>query len=355
LSFAVKGGYATDSFIAMPNLTETDVTLCFVAGTRIATPRGEVPVEQLAPGDEVLTLGGATQPITWIGVGRVLATRGRRTAATPVIVRRGALADNVPCRDLHITKGHSLFIDGVLIPAEFLVNYRSIVWDDAAREVDIYHIELARHDVLIADGAPAESYRDDGNRWLFHNANAGWEDRPPQPPCAPVLTGGALVDEIWGRLLKRVPAPRRRALTDEPDLHLLVDGRRLDAVTKASGASVFALQMPPRSLCLRSRAAAPAELGVARDPRRLGVALRRIVIRQGTRFRVMEADDPSFVCGFHAFEPDEGFRWTNGDATVPMELFTQFAGPLELVLYVAQSARYPLPTPESQGRVSTMR
>ena len=60
---------------------------------------------------------------------------GRRSAATPVVVRKGALADNVPYRDLRVTKGHSLFLDGVLIPVEFLVNHRSIQWDDRAREV----------------------------------------------------------------------------------------------------------------------------------------------------------------------------------------------------------------------------
>src|SRR6201999_3052108 len=123
----------------------------------------------------------------------VLATRGRRGPATPVIVLRGALADNVPRRDLRVTKGHVLLVDGVLIPVEFLVNHHSICWDDRAQEVAVYHVELDRHDVLIANGAPAESYRDDGNRWLFQNANSGWH-LPPQGPYAPVLTGGPIVD-----------------------------------------------------------------------------------------------------------------------------------------------------------------
>ena len=140
-----------------------------------------------------MTLSGEARPIAWIGTGRVLATRGRRNAATPVIVRKGALADNVPHRDLRVTKGHALYLDGVLIPVEFLVNHRSILWDDRAQEVTIYHIELETHDVLLANGAPAESYRDDGNRWLFQNANSGW-DLPPQAACAPVLTGGPVVD-----------------------------------------------------------------------------------------------------------------------------------------------------------------
>jgi hypothetical protein len=88
-------------------------------------------------------------------------------------VRKGALADNVPHHDLRTTKGHSLFIDDVLIPVEFLVNHRSIFWDDRAQEVIVYHIELETHDALIANGAAAESYRDDGNCWLFQNANSG--------------------------------------------------------------------------------------------------------------------------------------------------------------------------------------
>ncbi len=161
------------------------VAVCFLAGTRIATPIGETPVEALSVGDLVRTASGRDRAIKWIGTGQVLATPGRRTANTPVIVRKGALADAVPSRDMRVTKGHSLFLDGVLIPAEYLVNHRSIIWDDRAREVTIYHIELETHDVLIADGAPAESYRDDGNRWQFRNANSDW-GLPPQPACAPV-------------------------------------------------------------------------------------------------------------------------------------------------------------------------
>jgi hypothetical protein len=194
-------------------------TLCFCAGTRIATPSGEILVERIATGDLVLTRTGEARPVAWVGVGRVLATRGRRTAATPVIVRKGALADNVPHHDLRVTKGHAVYLDDVLIPIEFLVNHRSILWDDRAQEVELYHLELDSHDVLLANGAPAESYRDDGNRWLFGNANSGW-DLPPKEPCAPVVTGGPVVDAVWQRLLDRAGGPGRMPTTDEPDLIL---------------------------------------------------------------------------------------------------------------------------------------
>jgi hypothetical protein len=323
-----------------PSADGADVSvLCFCVNTLIQTPSGQVAVQHLAIGDAVLTLSGVTRRIVWIGTGKVLATRGHRTAATPVIVRKSALADNVPNRDLHLTKGHSLYLDGVLIPVESLINHRSIVWDDRAQEVELYHIELESHDVLIANGAPAESYRDDGNRWLFRNANSGW-DSAPLEPCAPILSGGELVDAEWRRLLDRAGPRPRVPTTDDPDLHLLVDGQRVDAISRHGEAYVFALCASPEEVRIVSRAAAPDQLGVARDPRVLGAALRQIALRNGTRFRVIKAADERLAEGFHAFEPQAGLRWTNGDAVLPMMMFHGLPGPMELVLHVGCTSTY---------------
>ncbi len=313
--------------------------LCFLRGTQIAIPGGQVAVERLAIGDEVVTLRGGIQRIIWIGEGRVLATRGRRNAATPVIVRKGALAENVPNHDLRITKAHSLYIDDVLIPVEFLVNHRSILWDDRAQEVSLYHIELENHDVLLANGAPAESYRDDGNRWLFQNANSGW-GLPPQEPCAPVLTGGPVVDTIWRRLLDRSGPRAGLPRTDDPDLHLLVDGIRLNGARRNGNVHVFRLPSIPADVRIVSRAAVPQELGLARDPRSLGIALRRVALWQASRLRIIEAEDPSLTEGLHAFETDNGVRWTNGDAVLPSALFDDLAGPVELELTIPSTTHY---------------
>jgi hypothetical protein len=319
---------------------QTTITaLCFLPDTLIGTPAGQVKVQHLATGDLVKTASGAARPIAWIGTGKVLATRGRRGPATPVIIRKGALAPNVPAHDLRVTKGHSLYLDGALIPVEFLVNHRSIEWDDLAQEVKLYHIELETHDVLLANGAPAESYRDDGNRWMFQNANSGW-DQPAKAPCAPVLTGGPVVDAVWRRLLDRAGPRPGWPLTQDPDLCLLADGVRIDT-TKLSGAvRTFVLPNRPAELRIASRAGSPQELGLARDPRVLGVALRRIVLRQGSWSAVADAEDERLTEGFHHYEAALGLRWTDGEATLPAALFDGIEGSFELDLELAGSTRY---------------
>ena len=330
-------GDATTAFTT-PNAV-VDRVICFLAGTKIATPSGHRAVEQLAVGDPVATAGGVVRPITWIGTGRVLATRGQRNAATPVIVCKGALGPNLPFADLRVTKGHALWFDGVLIPVEFLVNHRTILWDDRAQEVAIYHIELATHDVLLANGAPAESYRDDGNRWLFHNANSGWNE-PAKPPCAPVLTGGPVVDAVWRRLLDFSGPRPGLPLTADPDLHLLADGQRLDAAGQRGLMSVFNLPHRPASLRLMTRVAAPQELGLARDPRCLGVAVSRIDVSDGVTCRTVLAGDALLARGFHPFEPCSLMHWTDGDAELPMALLDGLEGPMEVTVHLKATARY---------------
>ncbi len=314
--------------------------VCYLRGTNILTPTGEVPVERLTVGDAVATRNGIKRLI-WIGTGCAQVVRGQRSAATPVIVRKSAIADNVPNRDLRITKGHSLFIDRVLIPAEFLINHRTILWDDTAQDVSVYHLELEDHDVVFANGTPAESYRDDGNRWLFRNANSGWH-LPPKPPCAPVLTGGPVVDAIWRRLLDRAGPPPSLPVTNDPDVHLLVDGKRIEPAARAGGDFVFRLPSCPGSVRIRSRHGVPAELGLARDPRLLGVAVKRVQVSSGWQLVQIDAGDDRLVDGFHGYEPDDRLRWTNGDAGLPTALFSSFGGPTELVLNLTGRMSYPL-------------
>ena len=55
---------------------------------------------------------------------------------------------------------------------------------------------------------------------------------------------------------------------------------------------------------------------------------------------MIEAEDERLTVGFHAFEADNGLRWTDGDAAIPERLLTGFAGPLEITLRLGGSTTY---------------
>ncbi len=215
-----EGDYAADFFHLTPDADgySTDITVdgtpCYCRGTLILTEGGERPVEDLRIGDRLVTLSGEARPIRWIGrrsySGRFAASN---PDVLPVLIRPGALADDVPRRDLVVSPLHALFLDGCLVPASALVNGVSIVQLDEVEQVDYFHLELDTHDVLFAEGTPAESFVDDDSRGMFHNAAEYRALHPdiglrPALYCAPRLDGGEALEAMRRRLARRAdPAP----------------------------------------------------------------------------------------------------------------------------------------------------
>ena len=193
---------------------------CYCPGTLILTNAGEVAVERLAIGDQVVTASGALRPIRWIGH-RSYAGRFLRGQAhlLPVRIGAGALADGVPRRDLLVSPLHAMFLDGVLIPASALVNGASIVQLDDVGTVEYVHVELDTHDIILAEGAPAETFVDDESRGMFHNAPAYRALYPnavagPARYCAPRVEDGEALETVRRRINARTgsmaaPAPGR--------------------------------------------------------------------------------------------------------------------------------------------------
>jgi hypothetical protein len=142
---------------------------CYRSGTRIATPTGALPIEQLRAGDVVRNIHGVCQPIRWIGSRHIDCRRHPEPHRVwPVRVRAHAFAEKVPQRDLWLSPDHAVFVDDVLIPIKHLINDRSIA-QVPVDAVTYYHVELSAHDVLLAEGLPAESYLDTGDRANFSN------------------------------------------------------------------------------------------------------------------------------------------------------------------------------------------
>lgn len=149
----------------------TEITLCYLAGTRILTARGECLVETLRVGDLVYTRFGGLEPVRWIGR-QSYDPRFLAPDRQPVCILPGALGVHSPAQSLFVSPGHSVLIGETLILARDLVNGISITQGDWAGPVEYYAIELVRHDCILANHAWSESYADGpGLRTQFHNAH----------------------------------------------------------------------------------------------------------------------------------------------------------------------------------------
>jgi hypothetical protein len=178
--------------------------VCFAEGTEILTARGEVRVETLRAGDLVATVSGQgapMKPVLWVGRRKVvLAGNPAADALRPVRIAAGALGEATPHRDLLVSPDHCLYLDGALVPARLLVNGLTVTIERGLGEVAYFHVELEDHDVLLANGAAAESWLDAGNRAWFENAPVALLQVADAPdaygtadgatPCAPVVQGG---------------------------------------------------------------------------------------------------------------------------------------------------------------------
>ena len=185
--------------------------VCFASGTLIRTVRGEVPVERLEVGDLVETYG-AHRPLRWIGHRTIdFHHRPRSHDAMPIRISAHAFGNRLPQRDLLLSPGHPVLVGadedgagGHLVPIMCLINGTTIERAEVDK-ITYWHVELDKHDILLADGLPAESYIDLGSRPWFDGADGALYDPDMALPgmpgrCRPVAIDGPVVEAERQRL-----------------------------------------------------------------------------------------------------------------------------------------------------------
>lgn len=155
-TYSIDNGANTDTgFVNVSSVP------CFVAGTLIRTPQGEVPVERLRPGDLVETRDDGAQPLRWIG-GRTVAARDM---FAPIRIRGGTYGNH---RMLMVSPEHRILVRDsraellfgdaeVLIAAKDLVNGHSVRWAPGG-QVTYLHLMFDRHQVIFSEGLETESF-----------------------------------------------------------------------------------------------------------------------------------------------------------------------------------------------------
>jgi Hint domain len=187
---------------AAPCATARCSVSCFLPGTRIETPEGEISIEELRIGDNVLTVRGETKPIKFIGRAKVSRElTGRWNGEGPIKISRFAIDGKAPHSDLYVSPAHAIYIDGVLIRAGNLVNGITIMADakPEALSLTYLHIELDTHEAILAEGLAVESFQRD-NPHGFDNSDeyVRLYGSPGEPlaPFAPILSYNSRRQEL---------------------------------------------------------------------------------------------------------------------------------------------------------------
>ena len=146
------------------------VVPCFTPGTAIATPKGEVAVEALKPGDRVLTRDNGIQTISWVGTKRLdFAQLKAAPQLRPIKIKAGALGDDMPERDMLVSPSHRMLIvshqaelyfsqSEVLVAAQHMLAMDGVEVSEQPY-ITYIHIMCENHEIVLSDGAWSESFQ----------------------------------------------------------------------------------------------------------------------------------------------------------------------------------------------------
>ncbi|GCD55121.1 Hint domain-containing protein [Acetobacter pasteurianus] len=349
-----------------------DKIVCFLAGSMIRTSEGDVAVEDIQIGDQLVTFDWkhnkeVTHPVVWVGKAHAMVRAGLPDdeAGYPVRVLKDAIADGVPYKDMLITAEHCLFFEGKFVPVRMLVNGVSIFYDKSITSYDYYHVETEQHSVIMADGMLTESYLDTGNRRAFRQEGKvatlrGAVQSWVEDAGAPLCVDRAFVEPLFHKLEARensvtgcqMPTEQAVVVAD-PNLHLVTQAGAIIRPMRHEGQRYsFMLPANTQSVRIVSRASRPADVigPFVDDRRQMGVAVADVHFITAKKLYPitahLQAHKPE---GWHDTDWTD-CAWTNGNAVLPLGDFTKGSMGL-LSLTVRAAGPYLLDESEKQVQV----
>ncbi|MGB5863581.1 MAG: Hint domain-containing protein [Sulfitobacter sp.] len=131
--------------------------VCFEEGTFIRMEQGECPIELIKPGDRIQTVDGGVKEVLWHGHRFINeAAMRRNNSLKPVLIATGAIGNSRP---LTVSQQHRITVGGKFVKAKDLPTIQGMRAriGYGRKQISYHHLLLEDHQVLLANGAEAES------------------------------------------------------------------------------------------------------------------------------------------------------------------------------------------------------
>ena len=228
---------------------ENTGVVCFAKGTFIATFRGAIRVEDLKPGDLVVTMDRGLQPLRWIGARRFdKQDFSKKPKLRPIRIRKGATGIAEQSGDLLLSPQHRVLVNSkvaqrmagtseVLVAAVQLLGMEGIEIAHDVEEVTYFHLLFDAHEIVFSNGVPSESLYLGAMARATLTQEALEEIQTIFPevrtteftpqPCRPLMSGKRARTLGMRHSKNRIPLQKipRRTAADLPEGDLRISGR----------------------------------------------------------------------------------------------------------------------------------
>jgi hypothetical protein len=200
IKFTSLNGGST-AFMGLDSITAESIT-CFLGDVLVETADGKKEVQDLVPGDSLVTADGGRTTVRWIGKQPINTMFSDPKKVNPVLISAGSISEGIPSRNLVVSPDHAIAIEGVLYNASALINGVTIgqLAHMPRGGFVYYHIETDTHELILAEDCLTETFIDYAGRGGFENANEAEARTIPEIDLPRVSSARLVPDHIRARL-----------------------------------------------------------------------------------------------------------------------------------------------------------